>query len=75
MPETLAGAGLVVGVDGAGEKSVGVVAEAVVRVLSDSVVREGLVSRGRVRAQELGLASSTASMRAVLQPLLDEAAR
>ena len=65
VPETLAGAGLVLG-----EKSPGVVAEAVVRVLSDSVVREGLVSRGRVRARELGLAASTASMRAVLQPLL-----
>ena len=65
VPETLAGAGLVLG-----DKSPGVVAEAVVRVLSDPVVREGLVSRGRVRARELGLAASTASMRAVLQPLL-----
>ena len=64
VPETLAGAGLVVG-----DKSV--VAEAVVRVLSDPVVCEGLVSRGRVRAQELGLAASTASMRAVLAPLLE----
>ena len=65
VPETLGGAGLVLG-----EKSPGVVAEAVVRVLSDSVVREGLVSRGRVRAQELGLAASTARMRTTLQPLL-----
>jgi glycosyltransferase involved in cell wall biosynthesis len=67
VPETLGGAGLVLG-----EKSPGVVAEAVVRVLSDAVVREGLVSRGRVRAQELGLVASTASMRATLQPLLGE---
>ena len=72
VPETLAGAGLVVGGDG-GEKSVGVVAEAVVRVLSDVGVREGLVSRGRVRARELGLESSTASMRRTLQPLLEGA--
>jgi glycosyltransferase involved in cell wall biosynthesis len=70
VPETLGGAGLVVGGGGA-EKSVGVVAEAVVRVLSDPVVREGLVSRGRVRARELGLSASTARMRATLQPLLD----
>jgi len=74
VPETLAGAGLVVGGDG-GEKSVGVVAEAVVRVLSDVGVREGLVSRGRVRARELGLESSTASMRRTLQPLLDGVSR
>ena len=66
VPETVGGAGLVLG-----EKSPGVVAEAVVRVLSDPVVREGLVSRGRVRAQELGLASSTARMRTTLQPLVD----
>lgn len=70
VPETLGGAGLVVGGDG-GEKSLGVVAEAVVRVLSDPVVREGLVVRGRVRARELGLVASRVSMRAVLQPLLD----
>jgi glycosyltransferase involved in cell wall biosynthesis len=70
VPETLGGAGLVVGGGGV-EKSVGVVAEAVVRVLSDPVVREGLVSRGRVRAEELGLSASTARMRATLQPLLD----
>ncbi len=66
VPETLGGAGLVLGV-----KSPGVVAEAVVRVLSDSVVREGLVARGRVRARELGLVASTAQMRATLQPLLE----
>ncbi|MEZ5243837.1 MAG: glycosyltransferase [Acidimicrobiales bacterium] len=70
VPETLGGAGLVVGGGGV-EKSVGVVVEAVVRVLSDGVVREGLVSRGRVRAVELGLAASTARMRATLQPLLE----
>ncbi len=76
VPETLAGAGLVgagLVVGGAGEKSVGVVAEAVVRVLSDEGVREGLVSRGRVRAAELGLVSSTARMRAALEPLLEPA--
>jgi hypothetical protein len=56
-----------------GEKSVGVVAEAVVRVLSDEGVREGLVSRGRVRAAELGLGVSSARMRAVLAPLLEAA--
>jgi len=66
VPETLAGAGLVLG-----EKSPGVVAEAVVRVLSDAGVREGLVARGRVRAGELGLAASTERMRHTLQPLLD----
>jgi len=69
VPETLAGAGLVVG--GSGEKSLGEVVEAVVRVLSDGSVREGLVSRGRVRAGELGLAASTEQMRRRLQPLLD----
>lgn len=71
VPETLGGAGLVVG---SGEKSVGsvgLVAEAVVRVLSDVGVREGLVSRGRVRAAELGLESSRASMRNALQELLE----
>ena len=68
VPETLGGAGLVFG-----EKSPGVVAEAVVRVVSDVGVREGLVERGLVRARELGLAASTERMRAVLQPLLDEA--
>jgi glycosyltransferase involved in cell wall biosynthesis len=67
VPETLGGAGLVFG-----EKSPGVVAEAVVRVVSDVGVREGLVERGLVRARELGLAASTERMRAVLQPLLDE---
>ncbi|MDW3217946.1 MAG: glycosyltransferase [Acidimicrobiales bacterium] len=68
VPETVGGAGVVLG-----EKSVGVVAEAVVRVLSDGVVREGLVERGRVRAAALGPPVSTERMRAVLQPLLDEA--
>ncbi|MEQ8840646.1 MAG: glycosyltransferase, partial [Acidimicrobiales bacterium] len=63
VPETLGGAGLLVG-----DKSV--VAEAVVRVLSDPVVREGLVVRGRVRAAELGLGVSRERMRATLQPLL-----
>jgi hypothetical protein len=42
-------------------------------VVSDVGVREGLVERGLVRARELGLAASTERMRAVLQPLLDEA--
>jgi glycosyltransferase involved in cell wall biosynthesis len=68
LPETLAGAGVVLG-----EKSVGVVASAVVRVLSDSVVREGLVARGRRRAEELGVVASSARMREVLQPLLNGA--
>ena len=68
VPETVGGAGLVLG-----EKSAGVVAEAVVRVVSDRVVREGLVARGRVRAAELGPPVSVEAMRAVLAPLLAEA--
>jgi glycosyltransferase involved in cell wall biosynthesis len=71
VPETLGGAGLVVSGVG-GEKSLGVVAEAVVRVVSDPVVREGLVARGRVRAGELGLGVSSARMRSVLAGLLAE---
>jgi glycosyltransferase involved in cell wall biosynthesis len=67
VPETLAGAGVVLG-----EKSPVSVASAVLRVLSDVGVREGLVARGRVRAAELGLAASSARMREVLVPLLDK---
>ena len=67
VPETLAGAGLVLE-----EKSPVSVASAVVRVLSDVGVREGLVARGRVRAAELGLASSRERMRAVLGPMLED---
>ena len=66
VPETLGGAGLVLE-----EKSPVSVASAVVRVLSDSVVREGLVARGRVRAAELGLAVSRERMRAVLGSILE----
>ena len=68
VAETLAGAGVVLA-----EKSVSVVASAVVRVLSDSVVREGLVARGRRRAEELGGVASSARIREVLQPLLNGA--
>ena len=52
------------------EKSPGLVAEAVVRVLSDSVVRERLVGAGRVRAGELGGVVARERMREVLAPLL-----
>jgi glycosyltransferase involved in cell wall biosynthesis len=67
VPETLAGAGLVLG-----EKSPGAMAEAVLRVLSDEVVREGLVQRGRTRAAELELHASTSRMRDALRPLLKQ---
>ena len=70
VPETLAGAGVVLG-----EKSPVGVAEAVARVVSDGVVRERLVARGRVRAAELGSGAAVARMRELLGPLLGEPAR
>ena len=68
VPETLAGAGVVLG-----DKSAVSVASAVARVVSDVGVREELVARGRVRAAELGLVASSARMREVLAPLLEQA--
>jgi L-malate glycosyltransferase len=67
VPETLGGAGVVLA-----DKSAVSVASAVARVLSDGGVREGLVARGRVRAVELGLEASSARMREVLAPLLEQ---
>ncbi len=68
VPETLAGSGVVLG-----DKSAVSVASAVARVVSDVGVREELVARGRVRAAELGLVASSARMREVLAPLLEQA--
>jgi glycosyltransferase involved in cell wall biosynthesis len=67
VPETVGDAGLVLG-----DKSPVVVAEAVRRVVVDSGLREELVVRGRRRAEELGLAASTARMREVLTPVLED---
>ena len=68
VPETVAGAGVVLG-----DKSPVVVAEAVRRVVVDAGVREELVVRGRRRAEELGLAASTVRMRDALAPVLSGA--
>ena len=56
--------------DGGNEIGMGLVAEAVRRVVTDPVVREELVVRGRRRAEELGLEASTARMREALTPML-----
>jgi glycosyltransferase involved in cell wall biosynthesis len=65
VPETLAGAGLLTS-----DKSPGVVAEAIRRILHDPDARDGLVARGRERADQLRLEASIESMRAALRPLL-----
>ena len=65
VPETLGGAGVLLT-----DKSAVVVAAAVERVLDDVGLREGLVSRGLVRAQELGPDSARKRLREILTPLL-----
>ena len=65
VPETLGGAGVLLA-----DKSPVVVAAAVERVLCDVVLREGLVSRGLVRAKELGPVPTRNRLREILTPLL-----
>ena len=65
VPETLGGAGVLLT-----DKSPVVVAAAVERVLVDVGLREGLVNRGLVRAQELGPDSARKRLREILTPLL-----
>ena len=65
VPETLGGAGVLLT-----DKSPVVVAAAVERVLVDVGLREGLVSRGLVRATELGPDSARKRLREILTPLL-----
>jgi glycosyltransferase involved in cell wall biosynthesis len=69
VPETVAGAGLVLPT-----ADPVLVAEAVGRVLDDAVVREGLVAAGRTRAHDLSLARARTRMTEVLRPVLDGAA-
>ena len=66
VPETLGGAGVLLA-----DKSPVVVAAAVERVLCDVVLREGLVSRGLVRAKELGPVPTRNRLREILTPLLE----
>ena len=68
VPETVGGAGVVLG-----EKSPAVVAEAVLRVVSDDGLRRELVEAGLVRVGELGPEVAGARMREVLAPVLAEA--
>ena len=65
VPETLAGAGLVVG-----DKSPMVVAEAVDRVLSDPVVAGRLVDRGTERLADFDISVTTEVFENALAPLL-----
>ncbi len=65
VPETLGGAGLLLA-----DKSPVVVASAVQRVLEDSGLREGLVRRGLMRAQQLSPEAARQRMRDVLKPLV-----
>jgi len=65
VPETLGGAGLLLT-----DKSPVVVASAVQRVLSDAGLRESLVRRGLVRAQQLGPEAVRRRMIDVLTPLI-----
>ena len=65
VPETLGGAGVLLT-----DKSPVVVAAAVERVLVDVGLREGLVSRGLVRATELGPGSARKRLREILTSLL-----
>ena len=66
VPETLGGAGLLLT-----DKSPVVVAAAVERVLVDAGLRERLVSRGLVRARELGPGSARHRLREILTPMLE----
>ena len=66
VPETLAGAGLVVG-----DKSPVVVAEAVARVVSDSEVADRLVARGVQRLADFDMSVTSQSFVDALTPLLD----
>ena len=65
VPETLGGAGLLLT-----DKSPVVVAAAVERVLVDAGLRERLVSRGLVRARELGPGSARHRLREILTPMV-----
>ena len=65
VPETLGGAGVLLT-----DKSPVVVAAAVERVLVDVGLRERMVSRGLVRATELGPDSARKRLREILTPLL-----
>ena len=68
VPETVGSAGVVLG-----DKSPVVVAEAVLRVVSDEGVRRALVEAGLARVAELGPEVAGARMREVLAPVLAEA--
>ena len=65
-PETLAGAGLVVG-----DKSPVVVAEAVARVVSDSEVADRLVARGVQRLADFDISVTSQVFIDALTPLLE----
>jgi glycosyltransferase involved in cell wall biosynthesis len=66
VPETLAGAGLVVG-----DKSPVVVAEAVARVVSDSEVADRLVARGVQRLADFDMSVTSQIFIDALTPLLE----
>ncbi|MFQ5557811.1 MAG: glycosyltransferase [Acidimicrobiales bacterium] len=70
VPETLAGAGLVLA-----DKAPTTVSCAVERVTSDRRLRESLISRGRSRLRDFDLDRTTAVFRDALVPLLERVTR
>jgi L-malate glycosyltransferase len=69
VPETVGSGGLVLG-----EKSPGLVAAAVARVVGDPVVREGLVAAGLSRLEDFSLDRTRTRLRQFLAPYVPELA-
>ena len=67
VPETLGGAGLLIG-----SADAGTVAAAVHSVLGDQVLRDRLVCAGLARAEQLSLGRSRATMRQVLERWIEQ---